>query len=92
MCDYLLVLSSIITHLLVTIYSCSYLSITMFDLFFLTCGDRPNWRHDMTLMAIVSYLDSKELCQLVMINAHSSTLDDDTIASADTEVGRPGRR
>ena len=39
------------------------------------------WRREMTLMATVSYLDSKGLCQKVMINVHSSTLNDDTAAS-----------
>ena len=32
-----------------------------YALFFLTCGDRPNWRHEMTLVATVSHLDSKGL-------------------------------
>ena len=51
-----------------------------------TCGDRPNWRHEMTLMAIVSYLDSKGLCQPVMINVHSSILNDDTTTSVQSET------
>ena len=40
----------------------------------------------MTLMTIVSYMDSKELCQPVMINVYSSTLNDDTATSVQSET------
>ena len=39
----------------------------------------------MTLMTIVSYMESKELCQPVMINVYSSTLNDDTTTSVLSE-------
>ena len=37
-------------------------------------------------MAVVSYLDSKVLCQPVMIDVHSSTLNDDTTFSVQIET------